>query len=156
MAGDAPNFGKISANPEWKIAIVTSVWHPECTSALRDGAVKELVALGIPRDNIALLDAPGSFEIPLLCKKSLENGADAAIAFGVIVQGATHHARLVAEESARGCMNVQLELGKPIIYEVLFVENIEDAQKRSIGAGGKGGLAAQTVLTQLAKMAELS
>lgn len=155
MAGDAPNFGQVTIDPSWKVAIVTSVWHPECTNALRDDAVKSLIESGIPREHIALLDAPGSFEVPLLAKKLLLAGADAVIAFGVIVQGATHHARLIAEESARACMDIQLELQKPIIYEVLFVEKIEDARTRSIGSGGKGGLAAQTTLTQLARMAEL-
>ncbi len=151
-----PEFGKITVDPSWKIAIVRSVWHGEMTSSLVKDAVAGLVEAGIKNENIGVIDAPGSYEIPLLCQAALEAGADGAIAFGIIVQGATHHARLIAEESARGIMDIQLRLKKPITYEVLFVNNEEDARARSIGPGAKGRLAATTFLSSLAHLKELS
>lgn len=151
---DAPTFGKTPVNPDWKIVIIRSVWYPELTSALVTTAKETLLKLGISEGNIAVIDAPGSFEIPLLAKSVLDD-ADGVIAFGVIVQGITHHAKIVAEESARGCMDVQLEAGKPIVYEVLFVDSVDDARARSIGPDSKGPIAAETLLTQLARLAEL-
>ena len=155
MKSDVPEFGKVTINPDWKIAVIRSVWYPEISSQLSSSAVDTLVAAGIPHANIAMIDAPGSYELPLLCKKALESGADGAIAFGIVVQGATHHAELVAREAAAGCMSTQLALGKPIVFEVLFVNVLEDAIARAKGPDGKGPLAARTLLTQLAKLHEM-
>lgn len=152
---ETPIFGKLQVDPSWKIAIIRSVWYPELTASLVHDALDALVAAGIQKENVLFIDAPGSFELPLLSKHAIEAGADGIITFGIIVQGATHHARIVAEQSAEGCMRVQLDTGKPIIYEVLYVDSVDDAKTRSIGPKAKGALAARTLLSQLAKLAEL-
>ena len=155
VISEAPNFGTYDVNPAWKIAIVRSVWYDELTTRMSSDAREALIASGIVSENIVMIDAPGSWEIPLVCKHALEAGADGCIAFGVIVQGATHHARLVAEESAAACMQLQLDMDKPITFEVLFVNNVEDARTRAIGAHAKGPLAARTILTSLARVRDL-
>ncbi len=151
-----PEFGTVDVNPDSKIVIIRSVWYPELTSALVASAKETLISAGIPAKNISVVDAPGSFEIPLLAKKAFERGADGILAFGMIVQGITHHARIVADESASGSMKVQLDAGKPLIYEVLYVDSEKDGRVRSIGSHSKGPIAARTLLTQLARLAELS
>lgn len=150
-----PDLGNSKINPDWMIALVRSVWYPELTGAMTDDAQRSLIASGLPEKNIRIIDAPGSFEIPLLCQQALQSGADGVIAFGIIVQGATHHAALVAEQSAAGCMQVQLSLGKPVIYEVLFVDTLEDAKARALGPDAKGPIAAATLLSQLANLHEM-
>ena len=98
----------------------------------------------------------GSFEIPLLCDQLImSKGVDAVIALGVIVQGDTHHARLIAEQAAAGIMQIQLEHGCPIAFEVLYVDDIKDAIKRSTGNNGKGVVAARIVLKTLATLKDL-
>lgn len=153
---DTPDFGTVEINPDWKIAIIRSAWYPELTSALVDSATRTLEAAGIPSANIVTVDAPGSFEIPLLAQAAFTRGADGIIAFGIIVQGVTHHAAIIANESASGCMDIQLKAGRPLVYEVLYVDSLDDARARSIGSNSKGPVAAQTLLTQLARLAELS
>ncbi len=153
--GETPNVGTMSVDPRWKIVIVRSVWYDELTMQLVSDARTALVAAGVKPENIHVIDAPGSYELPLLCQHALENGADGCIAFGIIVQGDTHHARLVAEQSAAGCMQVQLQTGKPITFEVLFVDNVEHARVRSTGKGSKGPLAAKTLLSSLARVKDL-
>ncbi len=152
---DAPVLGSVTVDPQWKIAIIRSVWYPDLTSTLVADAKKTLVAAGIPEGNIHSIDAPGSFEIPLLSQKAMESGIVGVIALGIIVQGATHHARLVAEQSAFGCMKVQLDQKKPVVLEVLFVNTLDDARSRVIGPDAKGPLAARTLLTQLANMSKM-
>lgn len=155
MAGtSSPSLGKIDAF--WKIAIVRSSWHPECVRPMADEALAELLNHGIARKNIFEVEVPGSFEIPLACKHVIQKKhVNAVIAFGVIVQGQTHHARLLAEQAAAGIMQVQLETGVPIAFEVLFVDDIGQAKARSSGEYGKGPIAARTVLATLAKLADL-
>ena len=152
---DTPDFGKISVDPAWKIVIVRSVWYDELTTGMVTDARDTLVNAGINPDNIHVIDAPGSYELPLLCKQALLSGADACIAFGIVVQGETHHARIVSEQAAAGIMQTQLELLKPIVFEVIFVDKLEDARERATGRGAKGPLAAKTVLTSLARLKDL-
>ena len=143
-------------DPSWKIAIVRSSWHPECTDAMHQDATKELRRLGIPAKNISDIVVPGSFEIPLACQEAIiGKNADGVIALGVIVQGQTHHARLIAEQAAAGIMQVQLMTATPIMFEILFVDRLADARKRAIGKSGKGALAARTLITTLAKLKQL-
>lgn len=155
MSTHSPEFGEISVDPAWKIAIVRAAWHGDLTSSLSHTCHQKLTELGISEKNIQEIVVPGSFEIPLFCKEALKMGVDGVIAFGVIVQGDTHHARLVAEQSASGCMQAQMEFCKPVIFEVLFVDEKKHAEVRSIGKDGKGPLAAQTLLSCLAMQAEL-
>lgn len=155
MSTHSPEFGDITVDPEWKVAIVRSAWHGDLTSALATTCIQKLTELGIQEQNIQHIIVPGAFELPLFCKEALKRGVDGVIAFGVVVQGDTHHARLVAEQSASGCMQVQLEFGKPVIFEVLFVDEKKHAEVRSIGKDGKGPLSAQTLLSCLALQAHL-
>ncbi len=146
----------VHINPAWNVAIIRSIWHGECTQSLSDDAVQHLLSLGMSDRNILTLDAPGSFEIPLLCAETIKHQhVEGIIAFGVIVQGETHHAEIIASESARAIMDLQMQTGVPIIYEILFVEHIDHAKARSIGSGGKGKLAADTLLRSLAQVDKL-
>ncbi len=146
-----PDLGRTPANPAWKIAIVRSLWHGECTAALEESAIAALVQAGIKRKNILCIDVPGSFEIPLVVQQAFEKSdVDGAIAFGVIVQGETHHAELVANQAAAGLMQVQLQQKKPVTFEILYVDHLKDAVARSIGKESKGRLAALTLLSSLA------
>ena len=74
--GETPNVGTMSVDPRWKIVIVRSVWYDELTMQLVSDARTALVAAGVKPENIHVIDAPGSYELPLLCQHALENGAD--------------------------------------------------------------------------------
>jgi 6,7-dimethyl-8-ribityllumazine synthase len=152
MPQDAlPDLKKTPADPSWKIAIVRSLWHGECTAALMESAIAALVQAGVKRKNILCMETAGSFELPLAVLNAFEkNHVDGAIAIGVIVQGETHHAELVANQAAAGLMQVQLTVKKPVTFEVLYVDHLKDAVSRSIGKDSKGRLAALTLLSSLA------
>lgn len=153
---NSPDMGEMNADPAWSVAIVRSLWHGELTQALAIAAKQSLMSFGIDEKNIRIIDAPGSYELPLLCQAALQNGANAAIAFGVVVEGETHHARLIADSAAAGCMQVQLALQKPIIFEVLHVDDIAHARARSIGPEGKGPMAAATLVSMLVRIKEIN
>jgi 6,7-dimethyl-8-ribityllumazine synthase len=145
-----------TVDPTWRIAIVRAAWHPDCVNAMVSEAQAELIRLGISKDSIIIVDAPGSFEIPLLCQEVIsKRHVHGVIAYGVIVQGQTHHARLVAEQAAVGIQQVQLKTGVPIAFEVLLVDDIAHAKARATGEHGKGPIAAKTVLQTLAQLRDL-
>ena len=57
---------------------------------------------------------------------------DAIIALGVIIEGDTAHARLIADAVTRSLMDISLAHEVPVIHEVLLVANDEQARRRCI------------------------
>jgi len=98
---------------------------------------------------------PGAREIPLalqtlaLVRRGFTGPRyDALVALGCVVRGETYHFDIVANESARGILDVQLETGMPIANGVLTTEDDAQAQAR---AAVKGAEAAR-VAVEMANM----
>ena len=143
-------------NPGWRIGIVHSLYHDDLVSLLVEGARSTLLKAGIPKGNVTLHPAAGAFEIPLIGLNAAESGqVDALIGLGLIVEGETEHARLLATETARGIMDVQLRKKMPFAFEVLYVHSLDQTKTRCRIDGGKGGEAAVAVLHSLAELDRL-
>ncbi len=144
-------FPKI--NPSWKIGIVAASFYKEEIDALIASAKECFAEAGIPDANVTVHPAPGSFEVPLIGEwLAASRKVDALIGLGIIVQGETKHADLLAAESARGLMDVQLKHGLPFAFEILWVSDIAHARAR----GDKGREAAMAVLHSLAEKARIT
>lgn len=91
-------------------------------------------------DNITLIWAPGSFEIPLVAQKLAESGKyDAIICVGAVICGGTPHFDYVASEVSKGIAHVGLETGLLVIFGVITTDTIEQAIERAgTKAGNKG------------------
>ncbi len=126
-----------------RIAIVVSTFNPEIGERLLKGAEDVLKKEKIPFE---VFKVPGAFEIPLKAQQLARCGYDLVIALGCIIKGETLHFDLVAQECARGCMDVMLEEEIPIVFEVLACFSEEYAVKRSSGKNNKGKLAAEVAL----------
>lgn len=115
-----------------KIAIIRSEFNGEITESLQKHCLATLLDAGISRGQIKQYQVPGSLEIPvvarIIAKKRI---ADIIIALGAVIRGETYHFELVANECARGCMNVALEFNIPIIFEILATYNLAQATKRA-------------------------
>lgn len=141
----------IQADPSWNIGIVASTYYKEEIDALIAGAKEVLREAGIPEGNVGVYHAPGSFEVPLIGNALAKEGTvDALIGFGIIVEGETHHARLLADACARGIMDVQVKTGVPFAFEILYVQSLAQARERVKGKGNKGKEAAHATLQSLA------
>ncbi len=133
----------------WRIGIVHSQYYPDIVTKLVAGAQKVLRDAGIAQGNVRTYAAPGSFEIPLIGASLIASKeVDALIALGVIVEGETHHASLIAGEAARAIMDLQVRYTIPFAFEILYVKNIEQARERT----DRGGEAAHAVLHALAQI----
>jgi len=136
-------------SPSWRIGIVAAQYYPEIVDSLIAGAEQTLRQAGITASNIRVFPAPGSFEIPLIGASLFKTKeVDALIGLGVIVQGETHHASLIAEQAARGMMDLQLQYHRPFAFEILFVNDIAQARARL----DRGAEAARAVLHALASL----
>ncbi|MBR6372783.1 MAG: 6,7-dimethyl-8-ribityllumazine synthase [Victivallales bacterium] len=157
MTGNIKTFeGKLSANG-MKFGIVCARFNSFFVSKLLDGAIDTLLRHGASEKDINVAWVPGSFEIPLVCKKMAESGKyDALLALGVVIQGSTAHANFVNAEVSKGLAQVSLEKGLPVIYGVVTTENIEQAIERSgCKAGNRGASAAETAIEMVSLLKNL-
>lgn len=122
-----------------RVALVVSEYNSDITFPMRDGAIEELKFHGVKEPNIEIVNAPGAFEIPLLCQR-LANSKKfkGIIAIGCVIKGDTDHYYQISNESTRGIMDVMLKCDIPIANAILTVNNLEQAKIRSTGATNKG------------------
>jgi 6,7-dimethyl-8-ribityllumazine synthase len=137
------------------VAIVASQYNPEFVEGLYSHAAKELVAL-LPDSPVQRFSAPGAFEIPLVVQEVAERGGfTAIIALGVIIQGETQHARLIAEAVTHALLDLSLRHRVPVVHEVLLLENEAQARVRcledEINRGTEAARAAVRAIQSLAE-----
>jgi len=120
------------------IGIVWSRFNEELVRLLLTACDKQLVELGVSSEDIDVLSVPGALEIPLALQTlAFERRGiagrryDALVALGVVVRGETYHFEIVANESARGILDVQLETGVPVANGVLTTNTEEQARERA-------------------------
>lgn len=77
------------------------------------------------------MTVPGALEIPLALKRmALSDQFDALIALGAVIRGDTYHFEVVANESARGLIMVQIETEIPVANGILTTDNDDQAIAR--------------------------
>ena len=137
-------------------AIVASKFNQEFVQSLVDNAHTELNVLE-PGAQIVLVWTPGSFEIPLFVQATAElNRFQAIIAFGVILQGETDHARLIAEAVTHSLLDLSLKHRVPVIHEVLLVKDEAQARARCMGTEHNRGVeAARAAVSASRKLPEI-
>lgn len=136
-----------------RYAVIASRWNGEIVDELVAGAHRAFVAHGVSHDRVDVVRVPGAWELPLVASRLAAGGRHAAIvALGCVVRGETRHYEHVADECARGLMQVALETGVPVLNGVLAVEDEADAWARAGGAHGNKG--ADVALAAI-EMAEL-
>jgi 6,7-dimethyl-8-ribityllumazine synthase len=114
------------------IAIVVSTYHEEYARGLVSHARREIEALS-PATTVEVFDVPGSFELPIVVQGVAERGdCDAVIAFGVLMEGQTAHARLISSAVTDALMRIALATRVPVIHEVLVVQDEAQARARCL------------------------
>lgn len=131
-----------------KIAIIVSRFNELISKQLLGGALDCLKRHETSDSDISVIWVPGSFEIPLIAKKSAASGRyDAVICLGAVIRGATPHFEYVAAEVSKGIAHVNLETGIPVIFGIVTADTIEQAVERAgTKAGNRGWDAALTAI----------
>lgn len=147
----------MKSNKNVRIAIISSSFRKEVANNLEKNCMATLKKQGVRQKRIDKFRVPGSLEIPLVAKKLAAKGKyDAIIVFGAIVKGKTYHFEQIANECARGCMDVSWQYQIPVIFEVLAVYNLKDAVTRATRKKeNKGTEAALTALEMIKIMSIL-
>ena len=129
-----------------RVLIVEARFYPEISDALLEGA---MAALGsqVASDRVTV---PGALEIPGAIRLAASR-YDGFVALGCVIRGETHHFEIVANESARGLMDLTVRDGLCIGNGILTVEDEAQALHRARASElDKGGDAARACLALIA------
>jgi len=128
-----------------RLGIVHSRFNEEIGKALLGTARAEVARLGAQAE---FVEVAGALEIPLALQWMAQSGRfDALAAIGAVIRGDTYHFEIVANESARGLMDVALEFGIPVANGILTTDNEAQALARK----DKGAEAVRVAL-EMARM----
>ena len=106
-----------------------SRFNEEISAELLSRAKAEAAKLGIKELIVKIV--PGALEIPSALQWLAQTGKfDALVAVGCVIRGDTYHFEVVANESARGVMDVALECGLPVANGILTTEDEAQAKAR--------------------------
>jgi 6,7-dimethyl-8-ribityllumazine synthase len=112
-----------------RLGIVASRFNEALCAPLLERAKVEATKLGL-RD-VVVHSVPGALEIPLALQWMAQSGHfDCLAAVGCVVRGDTYHFEIVANESARGVMDVALEFGIPVANGILTTDTEAQAEAR--------------------------
>jgi 6,7-dimethyl-8-ribityllumazine synthase len=120
--------------PKVRICIVASKYNEQFTDALVENAIEELGEL-VPQGRVDLIRVPGAFEIPVMVASILDRDPPACvIALGLIIRGSTDHADLVGRSVTDALQRLAIDSLRPVIHEVLLVDDEKQAYARCIGS----------------------
>jgi 6,7-dimethyl-8-ribityllumazine synthase len=135
--------------------IVEARFYDDLADALLEGAKAALASAGASFD---IVTVPGALEIPAAVAMAIKaDKYDGYVALGCVIRGETTHYDTVANESARGLMDISVAFAVPLGNGILTVENEAQAWARArVSEGDKGGFAARAALTMLALRQKLA
>jgi len=129
MSANIPERPDALQSPR-RFAIVASRYNSEFVDGMMQGAIDEFAYVA-PGSEIQMVRVPGSFEIPLAVQTvAMQREVDAILAFGLIWEGQTMHADLIATSVTEALLELSLKYKVPILHEVLVVQDEEQARAR--------------------------
>ena len=137
------------------VGIVMSRFNPDACEGLLAACVAELARLGVAAGDVEIATVPGALEIPLALQTLAQTGRfDALVALGAVIRGDTYHFEVVANDSCRGVMEVQLDSGVPVANGILTCEDDDQALARTQQKGSDCAQAAVEMANLLRAVAE--
>jgi 6,7-dimethyl-8-ribityllumazine synthase len=117
-----------------RVGIARSRFNESIGVAMLEACRKRLAELGV--STLTVVSVPGALEAPLALQKLANTEKyDALIALGAVIRGETHHFEVVANQSASGLMQVQLDSGIPVANGILTTDTEEQAKARAAQKG---------------------
>jgi 6,7-dimethyl-8-ribityllumazine synthase len=126
------------------ILLVEARFYPHLNDMLLAGARTAIESAGHKHESVIV---PGALEVPGAIALAARSGRFCAfVGLGVVIRGETYHFEIVANESARGIMDLTLQ-GYAVGNGILTVENEAQAAARcDPNQLDKGGAAAKAAL----------
>ena len=137
------------------LLIVEARFYDDLADALLAGAKTAIATAGATADVVTV---PGALEIPAAIAMAIKGRVkyDGYVALGCVIRGETTHYDTVANESARGLMDLAVAFAVPIGNGILTVENEAQSWARArVSEQNKGGAATEAALRMIALKAQL-
>lgn len=144
------------SSPSPSVLIIEARFYDDISDELAEGAIAELTSSGVAYERVAV---PGALEIPVAFAMAVSRGVvgpaakhQGVIALGCVIRGETSHYDIVANESARGLMQLGVDHAIPVGNGILTVDSRAQADARASIEGknkGKGAAAACLALMEL-------
>ena len=140
-----------------RVAVVAARFNAPIVDRLLAAALATLARHGLGPQAVDVVRVPGAFEIPLAARRlAASRRYQAVITLGAVIRGDTPHFEYVAGGCARGVMQVALECDLPVIFGVLTVGDLAQAEARAVdGEGNKGHEAALAALEMISLLRAL-
>lgn len=136
-----------------KVAVIVSRFNSFLTDQLVKGALDAFVRHGGDEKDVVVVKVPGAYELPIAAKKlALSGKVDAVVALGAVVQGATTHASLINETTARAFSQISLETLVPVVDGVVSAESLEQAVERCGTKQGNKGFSAMQAAIEMVNL----
>jgi 6,7-dimethyl-8-ribityllumazine synthase len=129
------------------VEIVAAQWHTEVMDGLIAGAIRAAEAAGA---DYRLHRVPGAVELTVVAEALARKGADAVVALGVVIKGATPHFEYVCQSVTLGLTEVARSNLTPVGFGVLTTDDDAQALDRAGLAGSREDKGAEAVEAALA------
>lgn len=121
-------------------AIVVSRYNTSVTGVMLDGAMGAYLERGGAGASLAVLEAPGAFELVSIARAAASSGMYASVVcLGCVIKGETEHDRHIGNAVANGLAAISVQTGVPVAFGVLTTNTNEQALARAGGAKGNKG-----------------
>ena len=124
------------------IEIVAAQWHTAVMDGLVAGAVRAAQAAGA---DYRVHRVPGAVELTVVAEALARLGADAVVALGVVIKGATPHFEYVCQSVTQGLTDVARRHVTPVGFGVLTCDDDAQALDRAGLPGSREDKGAESV-----------
>lgn len=136
---------------DFKAVIITASWNASITNALKEGAKNVFEKAGI--ENIKEISVPGTVELVNAAAYAMKQlKPDAIIVIGCVIRGDTPHFDYVCQGVTQGVAELNARGETPVIFGVLTVNTLQQAQDRTFGALGNKGAEAATAAIEMSNL----
>ena len=127
-----------------RLALVVAEFNYDITQLMLQKALDHAKFLGA--EVAYVVKVPGVYDIPMVLRGLVaKNDVDAVATLGAVIQGATKHDEIVAQQAARKILDIAVESGKPITLGIIghganriqALERVEEYARRAVEAAVK-------------------
>ncbi len=136
-----------------RFGVVSARYNEELADSLLNHCVATLRAAGVRETDIRVLRVPGSFEVSAGAARLARRGrCDCVIGLGVLLEGQTRHAEVIAHAVADGLTQVAIEWDVPTVFGIVTANTLRQAQVRCLGTDYNRGREAALTALEMARL----
>ena len=122
-----------------RIGMVTSAYHEEITTRMRDAAINTFLDAGGNEDDLYEVVAPGAFELVVLADALARKDLDGVVVLGCVIKGDTMHDQYICNSTSQMLAHISFEHEIPVGFGLLTLFSKEQGMDRAGGEKGNKG-----------------